>query len=106
MSDTVAPWCQRGRPGGVNRRKKDLGRIKANIYPTALECLAQTPQLDLQHKNKMSSLSAPKTIAGKPVGPIGYGLMSKLPCKGQRCAITIAKHCLHSPHAFRRHYQR
>ena len=27
----------------------------------------------------MSFLSAPKTMAGKPVGPIGYGLMSELP---------------------------
>ena len=25
----------------------------------------------------MAPLTAPKTIAGKPVGPIGYGLMSK-----------------------------
>lgn len=36
----------------------------------------------------MTSLSAPKTIAGKPVGPIGFGLMSKLPNK-QRCPTTI-----------------
>jgi pyridoxine 4-dehydrogenase len=35
----------------------------------------------------MSSLSAPKTIAGKPVGPIGYGMMSELPCKKRQCAV-------------------
>lgn len=64
------------------------------------------PQLYLQHKNKMSSLYAPKTIAGKSVGPIGYGMMSKLPCKRQRYAIAIAKHYLHSPHAVRRYYTR
>jgi pyridoxine 4-dehydrogenase len=32
----------------------------------------------------MSLLSAPRTIAGKPVGPIGYGLMCKLTIE-QRC---------------------
>ena len=38
----------------------------------------------------MSFSSAPKTIAGKPVGPIGYGLMSELPFKRQQCAVTVA----------------
>jgi len=54
----------------------------------------------------MSFSSAPKTIAGKPVGPIGYGLMSELRFKLRQCAVTVAKHHLHSPHAFRWHCSR
>jgi pyridoxine 4-dehydrogenase len=37
----------------------------------------------------MPSLSAPKTIAGKPVGPIGYGLMSKLPCRDSDALLQL-----------------
>jgi pyridoxine 4-dehydrogenase len=37
----------------------------------------------------MSSLSAPKTIAGKPVGPIGYGMMSKLPSRNSDALLQL-----------------